>query len=226
MASPVQSVQPRNHPQILFVDDDAVLCKLCALLLTQHDYEVRTAADGLEALERLNESVPDLILSDLRMPRMSGFEFLSIVRRRFPSVPLIAMSGEFFAGTDPLLGIADEFLPKGAYSPEHLMHKVAELLAHPPQRQPELDSPPIWVPATPSGEVVLTCTNCLRSFAVRVCPPAMGNPMRETDCIACSTRLRYCIDHTTLPVGERAWENCGGLTKLASLNDEEVDDEL
>src|SRR5512142_1699824 len=220
MATPARS--PRTQPQILFVDDDPLVRKLCALILTQHDYEVRTAADGLEALERMKESMPDLIISDLRMPRMSGFEFLSIVRRRFPHLPLIAISGEFLTASDPALGIADQFFPKGDYTPAQLVAKVAELLAHPPERK-DLQSPPMWVPAAPSGEIVLTCTECLRSFAVHVCPPEMGNPMRETQCVACSAVLRYCVDTTHLPVGERAWETCGGLTQIRNREEDQED---
>jgi CheY-like chemotaxis protein len=220
MATPARS--QRVHPQILFVDDDPLMRKISALILTQHDYEVRTAADGLEALERMKESMPDLIISDLRMPRMSGFEFLSIVRRRFPQVPLIAISGEFLTASDPALGIADQFFPKGDYTPGQLVGKVAELLAHPPERK-ELEAPPMWVPAAPSGEIVLTCTECLRSFAVHVCPPAMGNPMRETSCVACSTVLRYCVDTTHLPVGERLWETCQGLMQIRSAAEEQDD---
>jgi CheY-like chemotaxis protein len=218
MELPVQSAKASRHVQVLLVDDDALVRKLCSLMLAQRGYDVRTAADGLDALERIKEFVPDLIISDLRMPRMSGFEFLSIMRRRFPEMPLIAISGEFLISGDPALGIADAFFPKGEYSPDRLIAKVDELLAHPPVRHP-LDSPPIWVPVGPSGDVVLTCTNCLRSFSVRVCPPAFGNPLREIECVSCSTRLRYCIDATSLPVGERSWETCGGLTRLRNRND-------
>ena len=219
MATAAPCEQPRERQEILVVDDDPALRELWTRLLSRHDYDVRTAGDGLEALQQLKQSLPDLIISDLRMPRMSGFEFLSIVRRRFPQLPLIAVSGEFLVSGHPVLGIADEFLAKGDHTPQELIAKVADLLARPPVR-PALDSPPMWVPVSPSGEVVLTFTNCLRSFSVRVCPPAMGNPMREIGCAACSTLLRYCIDEMTLPVGQRAWESCGGLTKLAGLRDD------
>ncbi len=204
---------PGNGRQILLVDDDVLLRKLGALLLQQHEYRVYTAGDGVEALQVLEQLQPDLIISDLRMPRMSGFEFLSIVRRRFPEMPLIAMSGEFLSASDPALGIADLFLCKGQYSPEQLITRVDDLLAHPPRRSP-LHAPPMWVPVGPSGEVVLTCTECLRSFAVRVCPPAFGNPERTIDCVVCGTQLHYCIDLTSLRVGENSWESCGSLTQL------------
>jgi CheY-like chemotaxis protein len=204
-ACSLEKTGPRHH--LLFVDDDDAVRRLTPLVLTSQGYEVRSAADGLEALQLMKEALPELVISDLRMPRMSGFEFLSIVRRKYPNMPVIAISGEFLSGTE-VMGIADAFFSKGGYSPRQLCEKVADLLAHPPEHH-DLETPPIWVPVGPSGEVVLTCTDCLRSFPVRVCPTSMGNPVRETDCIVCGTHLRYCVDSTGMKVGQLAWETCG-----------------
>jgi CheY-like chemotaxis protein len=207
MASPARSPETRTHHRLLFVDDDDVVRKLTPVVLSSQGYEVCCAGDGLEALQLMKEFLPELVISDLRMPRMSGFEFLSIVRRKYPQMPVIAISGEFVSATE-MMGIADVFFSKGAYSPSQLCETVADLLAHPPEHR-DLESPPIWVPVGPSGEVVLTCTDCLRSFPVRVCPPEVGNPVRETDCLVCGTHLRYCIDNTGMKVGQLSWETCG-----------------
>jgi CheY-like chemotaxis protein len=53
-------------------------------LLHKEGYQVTTANNGFDALLKLKEVVPEVIISDLNMPKMSGFEFLSVVRRRFP----------------------------------------------------------------------------------------------------------------------------------------------
>lgn len=211
-ASPALCPETGAH-QLLFVDDDDAVRALTPAILMSQGYDVRSAADGLEALQLMKERLPELVISDLRMPRMSGFEFLSIVRRKHPHMPLIAISGEFISGTE-MMGIADAFFSKGGYSPKQLCETIAGLLAHPPEHH-SLESPPIWVPVGPSGEVVLTCTDCLRSFPVRVCPPALGNPVRETDCLVCGTHLRYCIDNTGLKVGQLSWETCG-LVQIAN----------
>jgi CheY-like chemotaxis protein len=60
-------------------------------LLSHAGYEVRTARDGFEALAvmRSGYPLPDLIITDLKMPSMSGFELLSVVRRRFSQIPVI-----------------------------------------------------------------------------------------------------------------------------------------
>jgi CheY-like chemotaxis protein len=62
-------------------------------LLSTIDYNVATETHGLDVLNKLQSSTPDIIVSDLNMPQMSGFEFLSVVRNRFPSIPVMAMCG-------------------------------------------------------------------------------------------------------------------------------------
>src|SRR5947209_1842565 len=99
--------------KILVVDDNAGLRDICAALLVSKGYEVETAEDGFIGLLRLDKSVPDLIVCDLRLPAMSGFEFLSVVRRRFPEIRVLAMSGAYVGDPDSLGILADGFYSKG-----------------------------------------------------------------------------------------------------------------
>src|SRR6267154_3464648 len=124
-----------NSPKhrILVVDDQESVRATVSMLLAAHGYLVTMAEDGFEALLRMKSKVPDLIVSDLNMPRMSGFELLSVVRRRFPQVLVVAMSGAYEAG-DMIPGgvIADAFYPKGNVGdPEALVKLVAHLLRGP-----------------------------------------------------------------------------------------------
>ena len=73
---------------------------------------MKVVADGIEGLHSLSKSLPDLIISDLNMPRMTGFEFLAIVRQRFPHIATIAMSGGFISGEMPVGILADAFYKK------------------------------------------------------------------------------------------------------------------
>ena len=154
--------------RVLVVDDDSAVLQISALVLKERGFEVRTASDGFQALVELRRSMPDVIISDLRMPNMSGFELLSVVRRRFPHIPVIAISGEY-SGDSPEGLIADAFFAKGQYRPEELFHKIAELIEQAPIR-PNLSKPdraPVWVPRNEqSGYFIVTCTDCLRSFSV------------------------------------------------------------
>jgi CheY-like chemotaxis protein len=88
---------PGFNYRVLVVDDEPAVLETSALVLKDRGFEVRKASDGFEALVELRRSAPDVIISDLRMPNMSGFELLSVVRRRFPHIPVIAISGEYAA---------------------------------------------------------------------------------------------------------------------------------
>ncbi len=92
-------------------------------------YEIVTAEDGVEALHKLAEAVPDVIISDLKMPRMSGFEFLAMVRAHFPHVPVIATSGEYAGSEVPSGVLADAFLPKGSYTVDQLSATISQLIS-------------------------------------------------------------------------------------------------
>src|SRR5271154_4337392 len=99
---------------LLVVDDDAALRKSLSHIFAAFGHRVRCAADGFSALSELRVEIPDMILSDLNMPGMSGFEFLSVVRRRFPTVKVIAMSSAFAVDDIPLGVAADAFYQKGS----------------------------------------------------------------------------------------------------------------
>jgi CheY-like chemotaxis protein len=83
-------------------------------LLAHWGYATRTAQNGLAALVEIYRAKPDILLSDLEMPGMNGYELLSIVRRLHPEVPLVAMSGGYNGDGVPAGVTADAFYAKGA----------------------------------------------------------------------------------------------------------------
>ena len=104
-------------------------------MLVSEGYDVVTAEDGLDALNQLAVPLPDVIISDLKMPRMSGVEFFAVVRRKYPEVPLIAISGEF-EGTEVPPGVpADAYLEKGAFTFSQLRATITDLLTALPSRR-------------------------------------------------------------------------------------------
>ena len=86
---------PDLKSSILIVEDEESVRTSLAMVLSGLGLRVRSASDGLAALIEMRHEAPDILLSDLNMPGMSGFELLSVVRRRFPAVLVIAMSGAF-----------------------------------------------------------------------------------------------------------------------------------
>ncbi len=91
---PVEPEQSRHVPLVMVVDDSLTMRKVTGRVLERHNLEVVTARDGIEALERLEERVPDLMLLDIEMPRMDGYELATAMRadERFRGVPIVMIT--------------------------------------------------------------------------------------------------------------------------------------
>jgi CheY-like chemotaxis protein len=211
----------RSRYQILLVDDDEGVRNTLAMLLTSAGYDVATANDGFEALLHLKRTLPGMIISDLNMPRMSGFEFLSVARRRFPEILVIAMSGAYQeSSTVPGGVIADGFYPKGSH-PKALFATVADLIKAAPVRQAahRKESAPVWIPRNGKDSkgipyIVVTCTECLRSFPLNVAEEASPE-VRETPCLFCRSVVRYIIDFSLSIVSPPSREHAVAITAMA-----------
>lgn len=198
--------------KVLVVDDEATVRESLTMLLTAEGYEVNSAVNGFDALLQLKDPLPDVITSDLNMPQMSGFEFLSVVRRRFPHIPVIAISGAF-NGPEAVPGgvIADGFYAKGQHEPQALLSMIAELIRTKDEHgiAHDSESAPIWIPRNGKDShgipyVVLTCTQCLRSFPLSVPKEATpSSAVQETPCLFCHNVVRYVIDFSISVVSPR-----------------------
>jgi CheY-like chemotaxis protein len=188
-----------NH-RILVVDDEPIVRECLAMVLRSQEYAVSTARDGFDALLQFRITVPDVLISDLNMPRMSGFELLSVVRRRFPQIAVLAVSGAYVTGDQVPGGvIADAFCPKGC-PPVQLLQTVAELIRTMPERAAnhQRKAAPVWIPRNGKDSkgvpfIVLTCTECLRSFPLSVLREDVQE-IQETPCLFCTHPVRYIID--------------------------------
>ena len=114
-------------PRILVVDDDAAILKLVSVILARVGHEVRTSSHPVEALELLQVFIPELIISDVVMPYMTGLEFLEEVRKheKLASVPFMLLSSHAERG-DVRRGMnlgADDYLPK-PFTPQDLTTAV------------------------------------------------------------------------------------------------------
>jgi CheY-like chemotaxis protein len=186
---------PNAKANILVVEDDPALRVLLSQILAASGHRVRTAADGFSALSQLRLEIPDIIISDLNMPGMSGFEFLSVVRRRFPAIRVIAMSSASPVDDLPAGVAADAFYQKGSNLGSLL--QIMEGMTSPERLPKHGGAPaPIWVEqngydSSGGAYIMLSCPDCLRTFS-----QAFHNavsPVHETDCVYCEHQFHYAI---------------------------------
>ena len=132
-------------PRVLVVDDDPMVCMAIEIYLERHSFHV-TIADGGEAGLRALEGTPfDLMIVDIFMPHMRGFESIRIFHERAPATPLIAMSGYAFANFDaPSPDFLRMTLELGAtvclrkpFAPKALLAAVNECLTKPSASTPD-----------------------------------------------------------------------------------------
>jgi len=181
---------------LLIVDDEPATRSLLSQIFGKMGHSVRTAKDGFTALEEIREAMPDVILSDLHMPGMSGFELLSVVRRRLPGIYVIATSGAYSGDGVPFGIAADAFYEKatGFKSLIDLMDAATTAEGLFPRDAGALV--PVWVTLTDeeplSDEfVMICCPDCLRASA-----QAVGEGLlliHETGCEYCQTKIRYAV---------------------------------
>jgi two-component system alkaline phosphatase synthesis response regulator PhoP len=120
-----------DRKRILVVDDEIYIVHILEFTLTMEGYEVLTAADGEEALRRLEQDRPDLVVLDIMMPKVDGYEVLRRIRadEEFHQLPVILLSAKG-RPLDRETGLeigADDYIVK-PFSPRRLLEKIQDLL--------------------------------------------------------------------------------------------------
>jgi CheY-like chemotaxis protein len=154
---------------IVLVDDNPAILYGLSEIFKRRGYTVRTASDGFSTLALLRDRIPGILLSDLNMPGMSGFELLSVVRRRFPVIAVIAMSGAYSGVFVPPGIAADAFYAKGSNGAVRLF-EILWSIGDRDSREWLRASVPIWIPNLSANEcggsaVAVSCPECLRAFS-------------------------------------------------------------
>jgi CheY-like chemotaxis protein len=125
--------QHRRDRPVLVVDDDAEVRQLLRRMLESEGFAVVEAENGRVALERLRGEPPSLILLDLMMPEMDGFEFVAELRRDegWRAIPVVVITARDLSRDDRerLNGHVEKILQKGTYDRDQLLAEVRELVA-------------------------------------------------------------------------------------------------
>jgi two-component system alkaline phosphatase synthesis response regulator PhoP len=121
-----------SRKQLLLVDDDQFIAVAYKDGMEHAGYEVSVAHNGIEALEKLNEIKPDLIITELVMPKMNGFEFLQKIKksqtfREIPVLILTNLSQDSDRAEANEYNVSD-FLVKSDVSLTDVVNKINELL--------------------------------------------------------------------------------------------------
>ena len=120
-----------DRKRILVVDDEIYIVHILEFTLTMEGFDVITAADGDEALRRIEQDRPDLVVLDIMMPRLDGYEVCRRLRqdeewRELPIILLSAKGRQIDRETGLSLG-ADDYIIK-PFSPRRLLEKIRGLL--------------------------------------------------------------------------------------------------
>jgi chemosensory pili system protein ChpA (sensor histidine kinase/response regulator) len=123
--------ETRVRPLVMVVDDSITMRKVTGRVLERHEYEVSTAKDGVDAVEKLHERVPDLMLLDIEMPRMDGYELATHMKadprlRNVPIIMITSRSGDKHRQRAFDLGV-DRYLGK-PYQEAELLAQISEVL--------------------------------------------------------------------------------------------------
>lgn len=129
-----------EHQKVLVVDDEAQITRVLRHSLTAHRYDVRTAADGLSALDTFKDWHPDLIITDLQMPEMDGIEFCREIRK-VSTLPIIVLSvrGEEKTKVEALDAGADDYVTK-PFGIDELLARVRAALRRSPEAHDETET--------------------------------------------------------------------------------------
>ncbi len=114
--------------KVLIIEDEEILLELLEKKLVQEGYDVKVAKDGVEGLEKIEERKPDIILLDIVMPRMGGFEVMKELQKKeeFSDIPIIIISN---SGQPVELDLAQklgarDWLIKTDFDPKEVIDKV------------------------------------------------------------------------------------------------------
>ena len=129
LAAAAHGEAPRGDETVLLVEDDDRLLRLGRATLEALGYEVLCAGNGMEALELESEHAVDLVLTDVVMPTLGGFELAGILRESRPALPILFMSGYPTAGALKQVAVPEgaQFLPK-PFKPAELARAVRSAL--------------------------------------------------------------------------------------------------
>ena len=129
---PNQTAAGQRRARVLIIEDDTFLAGMYVTKLTLENFDVQLASDGLQGLKLIRETKPDIILLDILLPKLSGFDILKAIKRnpQTKSVPVILLTNlgekrDVVKGLD--LGAVD-YLIKAHFTPGEIIEKIKSII--------------------------------------------------------------------------------------------------
>ena len=125
--------------KILLIEDDKIILEMYQDKFTNEGFEVITANEGQEGFQKMKSNLPDIVLLDLIMPKVNGFEFLKLVKAdpSLKNIPILVLTNIFADAEDLVKNWGVEyFLLKSNYTPENIVSKVKDILTEKPAKPP------------------------------------------------------------------------------------------
>ncbi|WP_052487543.1 response regulator [Gordoniibacillus kamchatkensis] len=126
-------IQSRTDHTVLVIEDDEATSELMTRLLQKEGYTVAQAGNGLSALDYIRKRTPDLILLDLMMPEMDGFQLVTELQKQevWRSIPVVVVTAKSITPDErqKLNGYVQDVIQKGAFDHKNLMAEIHRLIA-------------------------------------------------------------------------------------------------
>ena len=135
---------------ILLADDSVTIQKVVELTFMDEDFRISAVSNGAEAIARLGESKPDVVIADVHMPGADGYEVCRRSKELYASVPVLLLVGTFEAfDADEAIGCGADGHLKKPFDSQELMRRVRELVSTPSRSVPV--PPAVFVPVRDSA---------------------------------------------------------------------------
>lgn len=170
-----------TNRKILIVDDDDNICQLLTLYLIKESYQTAICHNGKEAIKYLSENACDLVLLDVMMPEMDGYETLTEVRK-FSDIPIIMVSAKG-EPMDKISGLdygADDYVTK-PFEPQELISRIKAIFRRAQSLNKPDENKEENVPDLQFGDLIIS----LRNYIVKVGEKIIDMPPKEIELLHC-----------------------------------------
>ena len=119
--------KPNHECKILVIDDEESICRLFKTLLKKYDYYVETFTDSEKALKRFDEYSFDIVITDLQMPKTTGWDVAHHVKKKDPNIPVLLVTAALSEYDEYLKELGVDYIIPKPMSIHHVLDIIKEV---------------------------------------------------------------------------------------------------